>query len=297
MQRTFANCTAHGVNRPRPSFSDLPVEVRQRIWELTWPPSRVVELCFRDNPDFSRPCSSSSSSPSRVVELSFRDNPDWSGPCSTSSSFSGSDEDLRNPAEFDCLEVAGRYCAWRQGDCTIRDQGTKRLERCRNPVALQVCRESRLHTLSKYTRLQHLKLDPVGFYLNPYRDLLWLDHDTDTENMCGLGVSYGYDLGKIKMIMVAQDGLWANEVNKVAALLRSFTGLRLVRVILENRRSRKRGRRRAPASELYRQAARDLRQEDKIRLPTRDWEVEYVDIEGNVYCQLSFSKDLVLRRA
>jgi len=33
-----------------------------------------------------------------------------------------------------------------------------------DPVALRICRESRIYTLNKYTALQHFKL-PMAFYM------------------------------------------------------------------------------------------------------------------------------------
>jgi hypothetical protein len=46
------------------------------------------------------------------------------------------------------------------------------LVRCRSPVSLQVCRESRVHTLSQYRRMEHAAANEGSFYFNPYRDVL-----------------------------------------------------------------------------------------------------------------------------
>lgn len=46
-----------------------------------------------------------------------------------------------------------------------------------SPVALQVCRESRSHTLKTYKRLQHAHVAHCCFYFDPRRDVLWLHRD------------------------------------------------------------------------------------------------------------------------
>lgn len=48
---------------------------------------------------------------------------------------------------------------------------------CRPPVSLQVCKESRMHTLSQYRPMEHAAAKEGSFYFNPSRDVLWLSTD------------------------------------------------------------------------------------------------------------------------
>ncbi|KAH6714732.1 hypothetical protein BKA61DRAFT_362552 [Leptodontidium sp. MPI-SDFR-AT-0119] len=47
------------------------------------------------------------------------------------------------------------------------------LERCPPPVTLQVCKESRKHTLSQYRVMEHTNSKLGSFCFNPSRDILW----------------------------------------------------------------------------------------------------------------------------
>jgi hypothetical protein len=50
-------------------------------------------------------------------------------------------------------------------------------EHCSDPIALQVCKESREHTLSRYMSMQHLETKEGSFYFSPSRDVLLLSVD------------------------------------------------------------------------------------------------------------------------
>jgi hypothetical protein len=53
--------------------------------------------------------------------------------------------------------------------------------RCHPPLSLQVCHESRMHTLSQYRRMEHAAAKQGCFYFNPCRDVLWLSADFTDE--------------------------------------------------------------------------------------------------------------------
>lgn len=116
-------------------MAGLPLELRLRIWEETWPSARLIEVSLP-------PRGSGGGAPRRI-----------------------------KPSR---QVGAEKVTAW--------NSRAKRLEdvSCRpysHPVALQVCRESRDHTLATYRRLQHSTVADCAFYFDPGHDVLWLHRD------------------------------------------------------------------------------------------------------------------------
>ncbi|KAI3391979.1 hypothetical protein diail_6386 [Diaporthe ilicicola] len=125
-------------------MAGLPLELRLRIWEETWPAARLVEVSLP---------SGGSSTAARRIKPSRQVG-------------------------------AEKVTAW--------DSRARRLEdiSCRaysHPVALQVCRESRDHTLARYQRLQHSSVTGCAFYFDPRRDVLWLHRDLSQFDTAALG--------------------------------------------------------------------------------------------------------------
>lgn len=55
-----------------------------------------------------------------------------------------------------------------------------------HPIALQVCRESRNHTLEAFKRLHHSRVPDCCFYFDPRCDVLWLHRDLKEFDATGL---------------------------------------------------------------------------------------------------------------
>lgn len=121
----------------RTTFAVLPAELRLRIWEASWPAARLVEVRLPSSTAAAR------SSPPRRIRPS--------------------------------RQVGGEKI-------TVWNSQQRRLESiaCHayaHPVALQVCRESRRHTLQTYVRLAHAHVPDCCVYFDPRRDVLWLHRD------------------------------------------------------------------------------------------------------------------------
>lgn len=81
----------------------------------------------------------------------------------------------------------------------------KPLEQCPPPIALQVCRESREHTLIDYHIMQHSQW-PYSFFFNPSRDILWPSRDLNEEPGCrrDLQSYYGRQLDKFSTLLIEE---------------------------------------------------------------------------------------------
>lgn len=91
------------------------------------------------------------------------------------------DEEAEEYIEATNFRIAGPLSALLQQDFGTRILEGERSEECPPPVAVQVCHESRKHTLSQY----HIVESMAGpFYVNPYRDVLWLSMDLTDEPEC-----------------------------------------------------------------------------------------------------------------
>ncbi|KAF3761642.1 hypothetical protein M406DRAFT_74593 [Cryphonectria parasitica EP155] len=122
----------------------LPPELRLRIWEATWPATRLIEVHLPPGGGGKMP---RRITPSRQV----------------------GDEKI-----------------------TVWNSTLRRLEDvvCRpytHPVALDVCREARNHTLQAYARLQHRQEPHCVFYFHPAHDVLWLHRDLSQFDTAALG--------------------------------------------------------------------------------------------------------------
>jgi hypothetical protein len=102
---------------------------------------------------------------------------------------------------------------------------------CRPPVSLQVCHESRMHTLSQYRRMEHTAAKEGSFYFNPSRDVLWLSTDfTDVpEYLEQLTRHYGDQLNGIEALLVGESQ-WAetSPAGFTSMYLEPFGGLKAI---------------------------------------------------------------------
>jgi hypothetical protein len=87
------------------------------------------------------------------------------------------DEEAEEYIEATNFRIAGPLSALLEQDFGTRSLEGERSEEC-PPIALQVCLESRKHTLSQY----HIVESMAGlFHVNPYRDVLWLSMELTDE--------------------------------------------------------------------------------------------------------------------
>lgn len=138
-------------------MTGLPLELRLRIWEETWPAARLIEVSLP--------------------------------PGASSSSSAGGNNTAAATAPPRRIKPSRQVGAEK---VTAWDSRAKRLEdvSCRpyaHPVALQVCRESRDHTLATYRRLQHATVSGCAFYFDPGRDVVWLHRDLSQFDTASLG--------------------------------------------------------------------------------------------------------------
>ncbi|CRG91089.1 Vacuolar protein sorting-associated protein 3 [Talaromyces islandicus] len=181
-------------NPPKVTLKSLPPEVRLMIWEYTWPAAQVVEAASRSNSD----------DDDEYHEYTiFR-------PVSSLDSL------LRTNFSTRPLEVSSP------------------LEKCPYPIALQICHESRLHTLKTYALVQHPDLPECAFYFNPRQDLLWLSGDisSDTERLEELRASYQTFLNQFRILLVEESewGSWDWDPSSSPALS-ILSALRIVVLI------------------------------------------------------------------
>lgn len=119
------------------------------------------------------------------------------------------------------------------------------VEHCSSPVALAVCVESRVHTLNQYQLIVHLTGSdefrgdrPCSFYVNPRRDILWLNYDFypekswyyESENEL-LASAYGAQMGVFTTLLVVGED-WPVEftIDEISGALKSFTGINTILV-------------------------------------------------------------------
>ncbi|KAF5014959.1 hypothetical protein F66182_13874 [Fusarium sp. NRRL 66182] len=173
---------------PNINLQSLPLEVRLMIWEHTWPAAQVVEAAshekFGDN--------------DRDDDNDSDDNDD------------NDDDDDDDYHDFTIFRPLGSLDTLLQSDFTSRPVETPSpIEKCSFPIALQICQESRRHTLKTYVVIQHSNLPECSFYFNPRQDLLWLSGDisSDIERLKELQPAYQASIHHFKILLV-EDVEW-----------------------------------------------------------------------------------------
>jgi hypothetical protein len=136
---------------PETTFKSLPPEIRLMIWEYTWPAAQVVEAASREKFD--------EGDGDDDNDYDYDDDDD--------------DDDDDDYHDFTIFRPLGSLDTLLQLDFTSRPvEKLSPLEKCLFPIALQICQESRLHTLKTYVLIKHLNLPECAFYFNPRQDLL-----------------------------------------------------------------------------------------------------------------------------
>ena len=107
------------------------------IWEYTWPAPRLIEASLFDNPE-------------------------------------SQEEETDEPVEIVNLRLAGSLSTMLKLDLGSRVTEQGPVEQCPAPVALQICQQSRMHTLSQYRLMTSLA---GHFYYHPQRDVIWFSVD------------------------------------------------------------------------------------------------------------------------
>lgn len=176
-------------------FSDLPAEVRIMIWTATFPGPRVIEPTIRV-----------SAHPRRAHQC-LRLQPIASLP-----TFLASETTYLPHRRFDDPPI----------------------ERCDDPVALHVCRESRAQTRASYIPVIHDQ-GATPFYFSPGKDLFWLAKSTliKPDMIPMLKTCYREAWDRIERVLVEEK--WWIEFTTACerdGIIKLFEGLRTVEVMV-----------------------------------------------------------------
>lgn len=116
----------------------------------------------------------------------------------------GSDSSDGTCFEYPYLRPTSRLSVWLEHDFSSRLMSEKPFEECPNPVALRVCRESRILFLQRHRLIQHPMLIRAAFYLHPRTDILCLLRDVDREHLEEVQKHYGAQLEAFQIILVEE---------------------------------------------------------------------------------------------
>lgn len=147
------------------------------IWEHTWPAPRLIEAAF---------CSPT------FIEAEHRGL------------------DLGDEGREHTILRPSCSLSWAlKEDLVARTMYDRPLQYCSDPIALQVCRESRICTLTQYTLLSHADTPAGSFYFGWKRDLLYLSLNNILDRVYSksLKVCYGELLDKFETVLV-EDFIW-----------------------------------------------------------------------------------------
>lgn len=185
-------------------------EIRIMIWEYTWPESRIIEAAFFDNPEY---------------QLGESDE----------DSDSSDDED--SPIEIVNLRLAGHLSTLIRKGLEGRVPEERRAEKRRDPVALRVCHQSRMHTLKRY-RLMPSLAEP--FYYHPQRDIFYITiaiADDYDEHMPHLLQYHGTELNHLETVLVYE---WSEtraekqyDISQAFEVMSHLRGLQTIRLLLD----------------------------------------------------------------
>lgn len=254
------------------------------VWEQTWPEGRVVEAGLYDNQDW---------------EVQSGDE----------------------PTEYLALQLSSTISTFLDHDFGGRIIEDRPIKKCSDPIALQICRESRAFTLRHYFRMTHSKLGRL-FYLNPNRDIFWLSTDM-TDSLGDLELLKGYYAecwGRIKSVLVSWEEYAYESYPK--HVLPHITGLQVVQVLLgedddegnqlktENQGETENQEERGDQNETDNKDetekedgtedddsdmkfAREMMERDSAMARGLPWTVQYMDQKTNVFCQWSKARGVV----
>lgn len=132
------------------------------------------------------------------------------------------------------LQPTAPLSTWLVSDLKNRRFDDPAIERCDDPVALHICRESRAQALATYLPMLHDQ-SATPFYFNPGEDLLWLAKSTlDQPDMIGmLKGCYGEAWDRIERVLVEE--LWWIEFTTACerdGIIGLFGGLKTIEVMV-----------------------------------------------------------------
>lgn len=195
------------------------------------------------------------------------------------------DEDFadRNlPVELSYLRVLSTLSTFLLHDtATISDDDAQPLEADSGPVRFHEhfapFAETRLR--HHWIRLQHPELSFSTFYIHPERDILWLGHETETEDLDELNSYYGAQLGAVQNVLFEQSE-W-DYLDESLRKLEHFHSIRVIYVWLDSFRF-------LPGATVtnqqgYLEKAAEFQARDRPALCGRNLMVEYLDHENNIY--------------
>lgn len=276
----------NGVFTTFHQFPRLPPEIRIKIWEETWPEPRVIEVReFWPSLTAGEPEAQEESDAlegaNNPEERRNTGNPDDSDSESLGTSI---------PGDYIGLQLAGSLSSFMDINIGSRNTWDRPFEDCPGPSSLQICHESRAHTLRHFACMIDSKVDSHSFYFNPRCDVLWLCTDiTDegAEKVAELRQHYGRQLGLIQNVLVEELN-WEERggpTSYCSNFLNIYEGIRLVQILLEGYEF---GDQTPLEPAKYPDQAKELKERDAAILGNRqfDWTIEYIDRGGRVYCQL-----------
>jgi 2EXR family len=189
-----------------------------------------------------------------------------------------SEDDSEGETEYIVLRLAGRLSTLlqHQEEFTTRITEDGPFEKCLDPVALWICRESRMYTMTQYTTMRHLVLTTCSFYFNPSRDVLWFTMDaTDELELLPQMQLYGKQLDNIEIAFVEE--LWWDEKTPEkysSSFLDFLGGLRIILLLLDLD---------VPTEIDNQQHADELRIAHQELLSRRKWTIKYIDLISRFY--------------
>lgn len=131
----------------------------------------------------------------------------------------------------------------------------------------------------RYIRMQHRELPFSSFYLHPERDILWLSHETDLETLTELKLYYGLNLRYVRNVII-EETEW-DDLDDALEWVEHFPGVRAIYVWLDSYRFQPGVA--VTSRQAYAKRAQKFRDRDQSILQGRDFTVEYIDYQGNVY--------------
>jgi hypothetical protein len=235
-------------------FPKLPPEIRLMIWEHTWPAPRLIDAA--------------SYFPTSVLT-------------------SETESDTSEEEVYTILHPVGSLSA-----ALKEDRGWRILEgpfkKCPEPVALQVCQESRRHTRTNYVYISHAYTPAGSFYFSPSRDVLYLlvgvgDEDTDVDDEdCPLQDSYAHQLDNVETVLIDDSGWFDVTPATYTKFLQTiFHGLKTIRILFTH------GGKATLNKEQIHECANQLRVDyAKLSLRYPEWilkTLEFIDRSGQFY--------------
>lgn len=199
------------------------------------------------------------------------------------------DENDPEKLEYHNLQLTSSLSSWMQANFGSRVVEENALEKCPQPIALQICRESRAFTLIHFKLMMDRRSNSSPFYFSPRRDMLWLSTDIldeGVEVVRKVGSCHGEQVHNIQTCLVQLLNWQELEGPPFCfQFLDRFRGIRLVQVLLESQEFD--GFEGYKVMDCVKQAQQaKTADEEALKNKGFPWTIEYVDRKGNVYARL-----------